>query len=142
MYTCTNDKYDNNPASTYESVEDFQAMCRACFGEETDLHTPDGGDTYTEGVGGEVVLRRVVWTATESDPDDNCGIEGAVSVTVEGGPYALAALVVRDRVNGGWSVYGDCPSLWLEDAHSYDFGRDTLSDIIDAATSHPELRAA
>ena len=57
MFTCTNDTYSNT-GMTYESVENFQAMCRACFGEDVDLHTPDGGNTYTDGVGGEVVLVR------------------------------------------------------------------------------------
>ena len=56
-YTCTSDKYDNNPDNKYVSVHEFRAMCDACFGEIPVLTTSDDGDTYEDGCG-EVVLRR------------------------------------------------------------------------------------
>ena len=59
MYTCTNDRYDNNPGNRYEDATDFLAMCLVCFPDEhVSLHSHDGGDTYTDD-DGEVVLRKV-----------------------------------------------------------------------------------
>jgi hypothetical protein len=54
-YTCTNDRYSND-SDTYESIEEFQAMCLACHGERAQL--TDNGDTVTDETGA-VVLRRV-----------------------------------------------------------------------------------
>ena len=48
MYLCIDDSYDPT-GSTYDSLEDFQAMCIACFGEAPELReTPEG---YTDEAG-------------------------------------------------------------------------------------------
>jgi len=48
MYLCIDDSYDPN-TSTYGGLEDFRAMCLACFGEAPELReTPEG---YTDETG-------------------------------------------------------------------------------------------
>ena len=55
MYSCTNGAY--TPVSElYASVAEFLAMCRACFGEEPNLHA-DGLDYRDDS--GAIVLRWV-----------------------------------------------------------------------------------
>ncbi len=55
MYLCTNDRY-TAITEPFVDLEDFQAMCVACFGQEADLH-PVGDDYYDET--GMLVLERV-----------------------------------------------------------------------------------
>ena len=52
-YTCTNDRYCPD-AATFDSIEEFQEMCLACFGERAQL--TDHGDTVTDETG-EAVMR-------------------------------------------------------------------------------------
>ena len=55
-WICVSDRYDPN-AGTYESIEDFNAMCLHCFGEVPALReTPTGEWVETDG---SVVLRPV-----------------------------------------------------------------------------------
>jgi|APGre2960657404_1045060.scaffolds.fasta_scaffold291367_1 hypothetical protein len=57
MFTCTNDSYCPT-ADTFESVEDFQAMCEAVFGRRVVLTPRNGGDEWLD-ESGAVVLQRV-----------------------------------------------------------------------------------
>ncbi len=54
-YTCTSDRYDNSPNNRYDSVEDFQAMCEACFGGRVDLYC-DGGEWFDRETGEAVLV--------------------------------------------------------------------------------------
>jgi len=69
-YTCTSNKFDNDPSNRYASATDFADMCEACFGERVELTTPDGGDTY-ENADGEIVLRRVRETLADRLASDH-----------------------------------------------------------------------
>jgi len=55
IYECVSDQYDAWPGQHY-TLQGFQRMCVACFGEGTEL-TRDGGDWKDET--GQVVLREV-----------------------------------------------------------------------------------
>jgi hypothetical protein len=55
VYECVSDQYDAWPGQHY-TLQGFQRMCVACFGEGTEL-TRDGGDWKDET--GQVVLREV-----------------------------------------------------------------------------------
>ena len=59
MYRCTNDLYTRD-TDTFETVEDFQAMCLACFDERASLRA--SGDDFVQDGGdydGQIVLERV-----------------------------------------------------------------------------------
>jgi hypothetical protein len=51
-YNCVSDRYDQCPTDTY-TLDEFQAMCRGCFGEQDDL-TQDG-DNYRDETGAVVL---------------------------------------------------------------------------------------
>jgi len=55
-YTCTSDLYCATP-DTFDTVDEFVAMCRACFGEAPNLRPRNGGAEYVDS-SGAVVLRR------------------------------------------------------------------------------------
>lgn len=142
---CENDRYTDD-AITFTSVDDFRDMCREVYNSEPVLSMCDHGDRWVDDQG-STVLRRVGWTVERIDPDDDCDISGAVTVHLTGWCDATA-LVVRDDINGGWTVYGDEPSLWLEhnedlrsvyyadpDAHC-----EMLQLIADTATAAKGLR--
>jgi hypothetical protein len=57
MFICTNDRYTPTEDS-FNSVDAFMDMCRACFGEAPELTARNGGNEYTDSTGA-VVLRRV-----------------------------------------------------------------------------------
>jgi hypothetical protein len=54
MYLCVNDRYTRD-TEVYGSVEDFQAMCEACFGERAELYRD--GENYHDDTG-EIVLQK------------------------------------------------------------------------------------
>lgn len=56
-YACTSDRYCATP-DTFDTVDEFVAMCRACFGEAPDLRARNGGAEYVDS-SGAVVLRRM-----------------------------------------------------------------------------------
>lgn len=45
-YRCISDRYDNSPDNEY-TLDDFDAMCIACFGCDSVLYT-DGRDWFDE----------------------------------------------------------------------------------------------
>ena len=57
MYICTNDRYCNSN-ETFESVEDFRAMCEQVFGSAPVLLVSPSG-VVIEIPSGEIVLREV-----------------------------------------------------------------------------------
>lgn len=77
MYTCTNDRYCST-LDTFDTVEDFVAMCRACFGEAPALRARNGDAEYVDG-SGTVVLRR---TSTRSHGADAAIPAGWVQLTL------------------------------------------------------------
>lgn len=57
MYTCTNDRYCST-AETFDTVEDFLAMCESVFGTSPVLLIAPTG-VVIEIPSGEIVLREV-----------------------------------------------------------------------------------
>jgi hypothetical protein len=64
-FTCISDRFTPT-RETFETVEDFQAMCRSAFGEEAKLESVNGGDQWIDESGATVLFREAEVTTREA----------------------------------------------------------------------------
>ena len=58
-YICTNDTYCPNRAEAFASVDHFQSVCAAVFGEPADIREHAVSRNWYDNATGEIVLRHV-----------------------------------------------------------------------------------